>query len=141
MKPTTPEQLVRFVDQVSTLYPNGIPVGLAKAVAPPPTYHLIVVGAEGEMPQGELELLVAIAIKGLKASADAYAVTYLDEREAHSQAMSSRSANVIVFGAAREYGWVVREGQKPALFTSSLSQLMTDASLKRELWRCLQTLI
>lgn len=148
MKPNSPQQLARLLDQVGGLYPNGIPVSVITApqqdevqpaVNEARPYHLIIVG--GEISQVERELLEGIVSKGLRVSASEYSVSYVPDEGAMSLASGSLSERVIVFGSSRENGFLDRERGHPALFAYSLEKLAGDAGMKKEFWRALQTVI
>lgn len=151
MKPSTPEQLARLLDQISSSYPNGIPREAIRYVAEPEEetpeqasvapYHIFIVGRELETSDAAKELLSAITSKGLKMSAEDYVTTYVSEGDVEGVAVASASPHVLVFGAQRESGWVDRTLGKPVLFTSSLEALLADAALKKALWRDLQALL
>jgi hypothetical protein len=153
MKPNTPEQLARLLDQVSALYPNGIPREVIKFVASsdeagpsslgatPPRFHIFVVGLEETVSEGSRQLLSGITEKGLKLGPSEFLVSYLEDGEVEGAAVASEAPHVIVFGGSRTGGWVERIQGAPVLFASSLNALISDAGLKKALWRELQTLL
>jgi hypothetical protein len=151
MKPNTREQLARFLDQVRSSYPNGIPREVIRAVAEEeaadvPRFHVFVVGDEGSRDEGSLrdgaqELLNGITSKGLKIGPSEYQLSYVSDAEVEAKAASSASPHVIVFGASRSSGWVERPQHPAILFSPSLDALLSETALKKALWRDLQTLL
>ena len=144
MKPNSPGQLARFLDQVSGLYPNGIPTSLisapqseAPAISATVPYHLFIVGSE-PLSQAAKELLAGITSKGLRISTEEYSLSHTDDKEVAQEVANSLSERVIVFGASRDCGFVERSHGLPALFTQSLEAISSDAALKKGLWRDLQ---
>ena len=161
MKPTSPEQLARLLDQLSASYPNGIPLSVIKGpddhtavdhapdkhapenqeVSTAPAYHILIAGDEESLSHVARELLVGITSKGLKISDDEYAVTYGSPSELADNAAGSLSPHVVVFGAEGESGWGERADGREILFTHPLEMLVSDATLKKELWRQLQAIL
>lgn len=151
MKPSTPEQLARLLDQISSSYPHGIPREAIRHVPEPEgeipddrsgvRFHIFIVGSEAETSNAARELLGGITSKGLKISAAEFTTDYAPDESVESTALASSAQHVIVFGAARGNGWAERSMGKPVLFTSSLEALMADAALKKSLWRDLQSLL
>lgn len=151
MKPTSPEQLARLLDQMGASYPNGIPLSVIKAPgeqAPgseegstSPAYHIFIAGDEDSLSHVARELLVGIISKGLKISDDEYAVTYGGPGELADYAAGSLSPHVVVFGAERKSGWGERGDGREILFTHPLEILVSDATLKKDLWRHLQAIL
>lgn len=151
MKPTTPEQLARLLDQVSASYPNGIPREAIKFVAEAeqieeaqvaaPRFHILVVGDEETTSDAARELLSGITSKGLKIARDEYTLSYASDDAAEALALSSVSPHVIVFGKDARSGWEERPIGSAVLFVPSLNALVGDAGLKRALWRDLQALL
>ena len=151
MKPTHPEQLARLLDQLSAAYPNGIPLsaiqapveagGHAEEISAPRPYHIFIAGDEESVSSAAKELLTGITSKGLKLSDDDYAVSYGAARELAERASTAPSTHVLVFGADRETGWGERSDGRGILFTHALESLVSDATLKKELWRQLQTIL
>ena len=151
MKPQTPGQLARLLDQLTGSYPNGIPVDLLKArsevegegvdTQAAPRFHIFVVGEEGSLSGEAQTLLSAIAAKGLKIEASEYLVRYHIDQDIERAALESASPHVIVFGASRETGWGARGDGSSVLFTSSLDAMVTDPALKKALWKDLQTFL
>lgn len=151
MKPSNPEQLARLLDQISGSYPNGIPREAIRYV-PEPTeenpegpsvapYHIFIVGRDVETSDAAKELLSGITSKGLKISSEEFSTDYVPDESVESTALASTAQHVIVFGAARENGWVERSVGKPVLFTSPLEALLSNTALKKTLWRDLQALL
>ena len=151
MKPNTPEQLARLLDQVSASYPNGIPrevitfVAEAEQVADTQVaearFHIFVVGDEGTTSDTARELLSGITSKGLKISNNEYALSYASGDTVEALALSSTSPHVIVFGMGGRSGWEERPAGSAVLFAPTLDELVGDAGLKKALWRDLQVLL
>jgi hypothetical protein len=151
MKPTSPEQLARLLDQLSASYPNGIPLSVIQVsvesvphteeVSTSRPYHIFIAGDEGNLSSAAKELLTGITSKGLKISNDDYAVSYGTSTELAELASTSPSTHVVVFGADRETGWAERSDGRGILFTDALEQLVHDAARKKELWRQLQAIL
>ena len=146
MKPNTREQLARFLDQVRSSYPNGIPREVIRAVAEEeaadvPRFHVFVVGDDGSLRDGAQELLNGITSKGLKIGPSEYQLSHVSDAEVEAKAASSASPHVIVFGASRSSGWVERPQHPAILFSPSLDALLSETALKKALWRDLQTLL
>ena len=150
MNPNTPEQLARLLDQISAMYPNGIPREALRRVpereggveeVAGADFHIFIVGSDAATSEASKDLLAAITSKGLKIGDADYTTSYTTDEAAQAAASGSASRKVIVFGASRENGWVERPHGNPVLFTSSLEALLSDATLKKALWRDLQTLI
>lgn len=147
MKPSSPHQLARFLDQVAASYPNGIPVNVIVSpasqddtVITAPLYQFYVVG-ERELSPGATNLLEGIASKGLRLARDEYSVSRVSEQHIQREVASLPSNRVIVFGASSDRGLVRRPGGEPALLTHSLEELSGNAELKKELWRDLQAFL
>lgn len=151
MKPNTPEQLARLLDQMSASYPNGIPRDLIRVVAEAehaddasssaPRFHIFVVGAEATTSSAARDLLDGITSKGLKISSDEYELSYASEDAVESLALASVSPHVIVFGKGERSGWGERSAGSAVLFAPPLDGLAVDAGLKKALWRDLQALL
>ena len=151
MKPNSPEQLARLLDQLSPSYPNGIPRGVIKAAAKAkdaeafeadvPRFHIFIAGEEHSTSDGARDLLSGITSKGLKIGPTEYLLTYTEDEGVENAALSSASPHVIVFGARRGSGWSERSNGSPVLFTSSLEALVGDPALKKALWKDLQALL
>jgi hypothetical protein len=151
MKPSTPEQLGRLLDQVSASYPNGIPREAIKFVAEAeqiveaqvsaPRFHIFVVGDENSTSDAARELLGGITSKGLKVSRDDYTLSYAAADAVEELALSSASPHVIVFGKDGRSGWGDRSSGPAVLFAPPLDGLIGDAGLKKALWRDLQALL
>jgi hypothetical protein len=151
MKPNSPEQLARLLDQMSASYPNGIPRDVIKFVAEAeqvnetqgavPRFHIFVVGDEGATSEAARELLVGITSKGLKISNDEYLVSYASDDAVEALALASLSPHVLVFGKGERTGWVERSAGSAVLFSPSLHGLAGDAGLKKALWRDLQAFL
>jgi hypothetical protein len=151
MKPNTPEQLARLLDQMSPSYPNGIPRQAIKFVreaahiddAPgePPRFHIFIVGEEATVSGPARDLLDGITSKGLKISLEEYQLSYASEDAVEGLALSSVSRHTIVFGKSGISGWVERSSGSAVLFAPSLEGLVGDAGLKKALWRDLQALL
>jgi hypothetical protein len=152
MKPNTPEQLARFLDQISGSYPYGIPREVIRVVSVPADdagiqeeiplrYHILVIGEEAAMSEAACELLHGITSKGLRVDPSQYLLSFVRDEDVESSVDVSPSPNVIVFGARRPIGWVERARGGPILFTSSLEDLINEAGLKKALWRELQKLL
>lgn len=142
MKPNSPLQLARLLDQVGSLYPNGIPVSTlvsnASAEASPESssrYHFFVVG-ESELTPANAALLEGIASKGLRLSSDEYRISFVSEEDVTAEVGRCASERVIVFGAPGR-----KDLEDRSLATHSLEQISSDPTLKRELWRSLQTFL
>jgi hypothetical protein len=151
MKPNTPEQLARLLDQISGSYPNGIPREVIRVVSVPADeagiqeiplrYHILVIGEEATISEAARELLHGITSKGLRVDPSQYLISFVRDEDVEASADVSHSPNVIVFGARRAIGWVERARGGPILFTSSLEDLINEAGLKKALWRDLQKLL
>ena len=148
MKPNSPQQLARLLDQVSGLYPHGIPVSVIAApkddesvsvVSEARAYHLIVVG--DDVSQAARDLLEGIIGKGLRVSPLECQVSHVVDGEAVALASGSESERVIVFGSSQECGFIDRERGRPPLFTFSLEKIASDPATKKEFWRALQTVM
>jgi hypothetical protein len=150
MKPSSPAQLARLLDQLQASYPNGIPRNVIKACEAPesgaqvdttPPYLLVAVSAQGSLTTAEDELIDSIAIKGLKLSRDQFAKLVVSEEASVNDALGSSASVVIVFGGSQSRGLREREGGGRGLFTFSVADLLADAAHKKELWRELQKLL
>jgi len=151
MKPTSPEQLARLLDQMSGSYPHGIPISAIQAAREPELecetpattalYDIFIVGEEGSASPAAQELLVGITSKGLKVSEGDYTVTYVTSEEFTARSSDSVALHVVVFGADREPGWGARVDGRRTLFTHSLEKLVHDVALKKDLWRHLQEIV
>ncbi len=151
MKPNTPHQLARLLDQLSASYPNGIPREVIKVTAKAkdvevveadvPRFHIFIAGEEHSTSHGARELLTGITSKGLKIGPTEYLLTYTEDEGVENAALSSASPHVIVFGARRGAGWGERSNGSSVLFTSSLEALVGDPALKKALWKDLQALL
>jgi hypothetical protein len=151
MKPNTPEQLARLLDQMSVSYPNGIPRDLIRVVAEAehaddasssaPRFHIFVVGDEATTSSAARDLLGGITSKGLKISSEEYELSYASDDAVESLALASVSPHVIVFGKGERTGWGERSAGSAVLFAPSLDGLVGDAGLKKALWRDLQALL
>jgi len=151
MKPNTPAQLARLLDQMAVSYPNGIPCDVIKFVAgaeqaddvssASPRFHILVVGEEGASSDAARELLDGITSKGLKISSEEYELSYASDDAVEELALASLSLHVIVFGKVGRSGWGERSTGTAVLFAPSLDGLVCDAGLKKALWRDLQSLL
>jgi hypothetical protein len=151
MKPTSPEQLARLLDQLSGSYPNGIPLSVIQApvqsdphgeeASPSLPYHIFIAGEEETLSPAAKELLTGITTKGLKISEQDYSVSYGASSDIAVRASTSSSSHVLVFGAERDSGWGERDNGGGILFTHSLEKLVGDPALKKELWRHLQAIL
>jgi hypothetical protein len=151
MKPNTPEQLARLLDQMSASYPNGIPRDLIRVVAEAehaddasssaPRFHIFVVGDEATTSSPAHELLDGITSKGLKISRGEFQLSYASNDAVEELALSSVSPHVIVFGMGGRSGWGERSSGSAVLFAPPLDGLVGDAGLKKALWRDLQALL
>jgi hypothetical protein len=151
MKPNSPEQLARLLDQMSASYPNGIPREVIKFVADAehahdasssaPRFHIFLVGDEGATSEAARELLVGITSKGLKISSEEYELSYASDDAVEALALASVSPHVIVFGKGERSGWGERSTGSAVLFAPSLDGLVGDAGLKKALWRDLQAFL
>lgn len=142
MKPHSPLQLARLLDQVSELYPNGIPASSLVSKASPEAscavvtrYHFFVVG-QRELSPTSAALLEGIAAKGLRLSTDEYSTSFISEADVSAEVGRCASERVIVFGSPGR-----QHLDQRCLETHSLEELSTDPALKRELWRCLQAFL
>lgn len=145
MKPTSPLQLARLLDQVSGHYPNGIPVSALVSresvnVEVSPRYQFFIV-EERELSPVTSALMDGIASKGLRLSRDEYRVSFIAESDVVHEITKCASERVIVFHSSSREIPVERSFGEPVLLTHSLEQLANDASLKKELWRSLQTFL
>jgi len=151
MKPNTPEQLARLLDQMSASYPNGIPREVIRFVAEAeqaddassaaPRFHIFVVGDEVTTSDAARELLGGITSKGLKISREEYELSYASDDAVETLALASVSPHVIVFGKGERSGWGERSTGSAVLFAPSLDGLVGDVELKKALWRDLQALL
>lgn len=151
MKPTSPEQLARLLDQLRESYPHGIPLSAIQAPREPETlgethggsspYHIFIAGEEGNLSSSARELLVGITSKGLKISDGDYTVSYGTSDEVIELASTAAASHVLVFGAERDAGWGERSEGRGILFTHSLENLANEPALKKELWRALQAIL
>ena len=145
MKPSSPVQLVRLLDQLHAAYPNGIPRSAIKApeVASEasPSYLLVALSAEGALTSAEDELVDSIATKGLKLSKDSYTKRVVRDDASIEAALSTCAGVVIVFGGSKSRGFHETASGGRALCTFSLPDLLAEAAHKKELWRELQKLL
>jgi len=151
MEALSREELARFLDRVSHLYPHGIP--RETVVAPAPRTHRFAVGfvvpAPDPLPESLRLLLEGITIKGLSLDpartttklcsvADANALS-----AAVDELVNMEDANVVVvLGAIAEAPGTWREvSGRPVLHTRSLGEIESDKGIKREFWGHLQGVI
>jgi hypothetical protein len=147
MKPTSPLQLARLLDQVGGSYPHGIPVRSIVSTAPSstpevaaPLYQFLVVG-EGELSPVASALFEGITSKGLRLSSDEYTLSFIREEDISAELAKRESARVIVFGASADRGLMDRSGGEPALLAHSLEEISANTEIKKELWRGLQAFL
>lgn len=147
MKPQSPSQLARLLDQISGAYPNGIPVRSMVPSGPSevlqetlPRYHFFLVG-DGDPSPTNQELLEGIASKGLRLSKEDYQSSVIPQSKVAAEVASCPSERVIVFGAVDGMGSIERVVGAPALMTYSLERLSMEPALKRELWHSLQAFL
>lgn len=150
MKPNSPAQLARLLDQLHAAYPHGIPLEVIKAPIPEATgvtgepdaaFLLVAVSADEALSPAEDELLESIATKGLKLAKDAFTKLVVPDVAAAGAALAGGASVVIVFGGYEQRGFIEREGGGRALMTFGVKDLLADAAHKKELWRELQKLL
>lgn len=147
MKPLSPIQLARLLDQLQAGYPNGIPLSVITSgatesgdvVSSP--YLLVAVSSQGALRPEEEDLLDSIATRGLKLPKDSFSKTVVSDEASVDAALASGASVVLVFGGSGPRGFRERDGGGRALFTFAVSDLIADAAHKKELWRELQTLL
>lgn len=147
MKPTSPTQLARLLDQVAGSYPYGIPLSSITTAnggeiegESVHRFHFIVVG-EPPLSKSASELLEGITSKGLRITKDDYSVSFSPAEGVDRVIQESRSPCVLVFGEISTFGFVERPHGAPALISRPLEVLSGDTGLKKELWRNLQTFL
>jgi hypothetical protein len=150
MKPSSPAQLARLLDQLHAVYPNGIPRGLIKVPETPehaepadghPPYLFVAVTSDGALAAAEDELLESIATKGLKLTKDSFSKVVVADGDSAASTLSGGSQVVLIFGGSGPRRFVEREGGGRGLVTFSVKDLLADAAHKKELWRELQKLL